>query len=373
MEGMSGEAKPKALTAAEKRAARRARVLNHGESRIKLLTGEISSLKEEQEASKKAVEQVTSETKQMEEKSRDDQTMGRAACSDDGSSSGAKFPARVDPAQRRRDAAARRKKKEAVVNEILGSSEQKATDGDTDEQDAFKEKLEGISKPVPEVSLQPTSGAKGEQAFTRHTQALRLRSVEEYLILALLFGGAVYLAMNISLKAFVTDISIAKQSQLLASYQQLITQGVPVDSIRQQMERENVDASLVQQVEELLKKQRSLNQGGDESIINTSLLGFVDFPGLFLSLVNQPPVVVWILGLRFAMASAFGLLHQILGLPDVKQPQEDDMGFIINLVLANRPVFKSYLSRLRKSIDDVFFFIFTMIIILAVRCIVEAS
>lgn len=168
---MESEAAPRALSAAEKRAARRARVLQGSEDRLKLVTGQISSLKDDGEA--------TTVQRQLDagidELLRSEGGVAPAEMS---------VPTRVDPAQRRRDAALRRKKKEAAVEAMLGGADKDHARSDETESSPVAAK--------PEASA-PTPKAKAEPAFSRHALALRLQVVQDKVVAFALLTAAVYI------------------------------------------------------------------------------------------------------------------------------------------------------------------------------------
>ncbi|OWY91200.1 Transmembrane protein, partial [Phytophthora megakarya] len=145
-----------------------------------------------------------------------------------------KIPSRVDPAQRRRDAAARRRKKEQMVEEMLEPKTPK--------------------QEIPEIGALSTESAN-ETTFSRHSTALKLHVLEEKLVLLLLVAAAVYVAACMDLRAIAATASLAADDQLFVSYQDLIAQGVPMESIRQQFEREQVEPEMRSKLERLLTQQ----------------------------------------------------------------------------------------------------------------------
>lgn len=65
-----------------------------------------------------------------------------------------------------------------------------------------------------------------------------------------------------------------------------------------------------------------------------------DVSAFFESLVAHPPVIAGVFLARVAVATIAGAVHAALKLPDVKKPQEDDLGFVFNLALSSRPALK---------------------------------
>ncbi|KAF1317709.1 hypothetical protein FI667_g14517, partial [Globisporangium splendens] len=395
-------AAPRALTAAEKRAARRARVLQGGENRLKLVTGQISTLKEgssAESAFNKEMDDALNEllgatddsnTKSTSASVREEQSKtGAGGGATGGAAADPRFALRPDPAQRRRDAALRRQKKEAVVQELLApltaTTQSRAEVTNTTVLSpavAAKETTNVVPK---------STTAKAPATFSRHAFALRLHSLEEKAITLVIFAAAVYLgfnyafwlaaAMTIDLQSISTDLDA--KDQILLSYQELLAQGLPLDSIRQQMEREHLEGPVVERIERLLSAQFSEAQP-NVSFTNKFLPNVWDLPEYFSSLVCRPPVIVCVLLVRLLLTLVANGVHLAFQLPDVKNPQEDDLGFIVNLALSSKPALKDshrsfvvtgigYLIKFRKSFDDVFFFLYVLLLAVALRAIWAAS
>ncbi|ETL89856.1 hypothetical protein L917_11290 [Phytophthora nicotianae] len=348
---MENEPTKRGLTAAEKRAARRARVLQDGESRLKLLKGQISSLKT-----------PTNESPSLEQQL-DDGVDELVAASDSDPAdppTELKIPPRVDPAQRRRDAAARRRRKEQMVQEMLGSNapanEVKEEETPTDQEKPQKV-LEALKAP----------STATEPMFSRHTTALKLHSLEEKLLLLLIVAAAVYTAMCMDLRSIAA--SLAADDQLFVSYQDLITKGVPMESIRQQFEREQVAPAVRQKLEHLLTQQLKMEAMETTTTSSGWLPDVADLGFFFTSLVANPPIALCVLLVRLVVSTGAKAVHKALDLPDVKSPQEGDLGFLANMALSSRPVLKEFLVKGRKSLDDVFVFIFALVVFVAIRAI----
>ncbi|KAJ0404916.1 hypothetical protein ATCC90586_001024 [Pythium insidiosum] len=386
------------LSAAEKRAARRAKVLQGGERRLKLLTGEVSTLKEKDD--RRTIEQAMDESVDELLQSTDVDVDGDVDGDGDGdaaveseeppmaveeSSVNVKFPPRVDPAQRRRDAAARRRKKESMVQEMLGDS---AVAHATSTPAAA---AEGTTMPAQTLPKEiAVKGATVDPAFSRHTVALQLQSAEEKLIVLAIVVAALYFAVTMDLHNVMTGedggvficlyhgvltdtptVHLMKDVILgdprVISYRQLFQQGVSVDSIRQQMQRENVEPVLMQQIE------RIMTVPSQQTKLSSSVFASVlDLPGSLLSLVQRPPVIAGVLALRVIVGLLGGAVHAALHLPDVKNPQEDDLGFVFNLLLSSRPVLKAYVAKARKSVDDLVLFLWVLVLGVATRAISAA-
>lgn len=180
------------LTAAEKRAARRARVLAGGENRLKLVTGQISTLKEsgsgnaasaldkEMDSALNELLDATEDTKSA-SKANDDQEQEAEVETD------SRFSLRPDPAQRRREAALRRQTKEAIVQELLAPLT--ATKNITTEPTVAT----ATSASSSEVATTAPKPAKASATFSRHSMALKLHAFEEKAILLVILAAAVYL------------------------------------------------------------------------------------------------------------------------------------------------------------------------------------
>ncbi|OWZ02446.1 Transmembrane protein [Phytophthora megakarya] len=419
------------LTAAEKRAARRARVLQDSEGRLQLLKGQIASLKTPSDEHA-ALEQ------QLDEGVDELLSSNPEASGTPTESSELKIPSRVDPAQRRRDAAARRRKKEQMVEEMLEPKTPK--------------------QEIPEIGALSTESAN-ETTFSRHSTALKLHVLEEKLVLLLLVAAAVYVAACMDLRAITASLaaddqlfvsyqdliaqgvpmesirqqfereqvepemrsrlerlltqqlktealgtstaasgwlpdvadlgffftslvahppivlcvllvrllvsaaSLTADDQLFVSYQDLIAQGVPMESIRQQFEREQVEPEMRSRLERLLTQQLKTEALGTSTAASGWLPDVADLGFFFTSLVAHPPIVLCVLLVRLLVSTGAKALHKVLDLPDVKNPQEGDLGFLANMALSE------FLVKGRKSLDDVFVFIFALVVFVAIRAI----
>ncbi|KAL3670127.1 hypothetical protein V7S43_004442 [Phytophthora oleae] len=341
-----GAAPRRVLTAAEKRAARRARVLQGGEGRLQLLKGQVTSLKSPATDSEPSVEQQLDEG--VNELLAADEELAEPPME-------LNIPTRVDPAQRRRDAAVRRRRKEQLVQEMLGNRAPTAMK----ETPTDQEKLKGIQEAVAISSTEPT--------FSRHSTALKLHSLEEKIVLLLIVMAAVYAAVCMDLRSITA--SLAADDQLFVSYQDLITKGVPMESIRQQFEREHVEPEIRLKLEHLLTKQLKMEAMEATTSSSGWLPDVADLGFFFTSLVAHPPIVLCVLLVRLLVSTGAKAAHKALDLPDVKNPQEGDLGFLANMVLSSRPALKEFLVKGRKSLDDVFVFIFALVVFVAIRAI----
>jgi hypothetical protein len=90
----------------------------------------------------------------------------------------------------------------------------------------------------------------------------------------------------------------------------------------------------------LFTQQRSSALGSDVSSAEGLLPSVWDVSSFFESLFAHPPVIAGVFLARVAVATVAGGVHAALNLPDVKKPQEDDLGFVMNLALASRPALK---------------------------------
>lgn len=175
------------MTAAEKRAARRARVLAGGENRLKLVTGQIASLKEGDAALEQEMDAALGELLSA----TDGSEAGEATATTDATpaaiASDVKFAPRPDPAQRRRDAALRRQKKEEVVEQLLAPRQSTAAPLAPHENTAPERDTAGAAKKT--VAAKPAA----PPTFSRHSLALKLLTLEEKAIALLLVAAALYL------------------------------------------------------------------------------------------------------------------------------------------------------------------------------------
>lgn len=216
------------LTAAEKRAARRARVLQGGESRLKLVTGQIASLKETERAASSAHEHDKLD-KEMDSalnellgatdgaraagdcsegdvaKAQPDQEHGQeqqGTDQDAGDASGlsARVALRPDPAQRRREAALRRQKKEAIVEQLLAPV-QSASASTAAVSTTSASSASSASVASDAVMTAPKPGKAAAATPSRHALTLKLHAFEEKAIVLVLLAAAVYLGTSRAVRA----------------------------------------------------------------------------------------------------------------------------------------------------------------------------
>lgn len=101
-----------------------------------------------------------------------------------------------------------------------------------------------------------------------------------------------------------------------------------------------LEAPVVERIERLLSAQLSAGREASVSAASSFLPNVWDVPQFFASLAAHPPVILCVLLVRLLVASIASGLHVAFRLPDVKNPQEDDLGFVANLVLSSRPALK---------------------------------
>ncbi|GMG16853.1 unnamed protein product [Phytophthora fragariaefolia] len=296
------------------------------DSRLKLLKGQISSLK----TLPSALEQQLDEG--VDELLVSDAPEEAAAAPQE-----LQIPQRVDPAQRRRDAAARRRRKEKMVQQMLGAEPQ-------EQQQVVTPNKESTENKALEVELSAADAASTiaapEPTFSRHSTALKLLAMEEKLILLLIVSAAVFAAVGMDLTSILAGL--VAEDQLFVSYQDLIAKGIPMDTIRQQFEREQVEPEMRAKLEHLLTQQLKMEAMGASAAAGSSgwLPDVADLDFFFTSLVAHPPIALCVFFVRLLVSTGTKALHKALDLPDVKDPQEGDLGFVANLALSSRPVLK---------------------------------
>jgi hypothetical protein len=108
------------------------------------------------------------------------------------------------------------------------------------------------------------------------------------------------------------------------------------------------------------------------SLMRSLVPNFADLPGFFASWLWQPPIILCVLLLRVLVGLLGGALHTLFKLPEVTTPKDDDLGFVANLALSSRPALKEYVVKTRKSVDDVFLFLWSFVLAVAARSVVAA-
>lgn len=93
------------------------------------------------------------------------------------------------------------------------------------------------------------------------------------------------------------------------------------------------------QIEQFFARQRK-TEIPNVSFASNLVPNFLDLPQFFASLLEHPPILLCVLLVRIVVASLASAIHVVLRLPEVKQPQEDDLGMVVNLLLSSRPAFK---------------------------------
>lgn len=105
-------------------------------------------------------------------------------------------------------------------------------------------------------------------------------------------------------------------------------------------------APVVQRIERLLASHvLDAKTAPSASLASRFLPNIWDVPAFFASLVSRPPVLLCVLLVRLVVAALARGVHAALQLPDVKSPQDDDLGFVANLALASKPALKGTRSR----------------------------
>uniref|UniRef100_A0AAV1T2T4 Uncharacterized protein n=1 Tax=Peronospora matthiolae TaxID=2874970 RepID=A0AAV1T2T4_9STRA len=345
-------------SAADKRAARRTRVLQGSRSRLQLVTGEISTLKP---PSDEFSSDISIPKSQVLDSRGEVETNSESLVPSSEPSPAVPIPLfRVDQAQRRRDAAVRRRQKEKNQQEESGRV------------DAIEP---GKSEPIESVrehQLFETASSAGcsSKRASSHGMALKLSFLEEKLVLLLIIATALYAAVNMDVSVIMAKM--ARNNELVdVSYDDLLASGVSMESIRQQLERGHVPSGRKQEELEHLRNQEQHSDANALFMTGTSgWLPDVASLGDFLtSLMAHPPVVLCVFLVRLLVSTGANALHKVLALPEVNHSEEGDLGFVVNVALSGRPMLKAFLVKGRKSLDDLFVFLFALVVFVAIRVI----
>ncbi|CAI5728352.1 unnamed protein product [Hyaloperonospora brassicae] len=348
------------LSAAEKRAARRARVLQGSASRLQLVTGQITALAASSDASSVASSGPKAHSTDVDEAV--DAPSDLHVVSPEAPVAVPTPFVRVDQVQRRRDAAARRRQQQAKSHE--------ETRGGVDASEPRDS--EAIRSVVRQNQLAETvsSAERSVKSASLHGRALTLFLLEEKLVLLLIIATALYAAVNMDVRSIMANM--ATTNDLVdVSYDDLLASGVPVESIRHQLERGHGLSGEKQAALAHLQKQEQ--QAEMDALATTGRTGWLpdvaSLGGFWTSMMAHPPVVLAVFLVRLLVSTGAKAVHKSLGLPDVKHPEESDLGFLVNMALSNRPVLKEFLVKGRKSLDDLFVFLFALVMFVAVRVI----
>jgi hypothetical protein len=82
---------------------------------------------------------------------------------------------------------------------------------------------------------------------------------------------------------------------------------------------------------------------------------FLDLPVFFSTLLSHPPVFLCVVLLRVLIGFIIKSIQYILSLPIVKRPQDESLGMLPNLLLANRETLKGTYAKDLKSINMICF------------------
>ncbi|CEG38494.1 uncharacterized protein PHALS_08565 [Plasmopara halstedii] len=307
------------LTAAEKRAARRARVLQSSDIRLKMLKGQVTSLK---------TPQSSDETIELEQQLNEgvDELLASASVPAD-SLTEPKISLRVDPAQRRRQAATRRRRNEQLVQDLLDN------ETTADEESHMDQQKPQLSPNTLKATIPVTN-----TTMSRHSIALKLHLLAERLILVMIVAGAIYSAVCMDFQSIIA--SWAAEDEAFVNHQELVSKGVSIDSIRQHLEREWVEPEMRQKLKHLMTQRLEMDAMSESKSSSGWLPDVADLEFFLSSLVTHPPIVLWVLLVRVLVSMSAMALHKAMKLPDVKNSDENGLGFLVNTVLSSQPVVK---------------------------------
>ncbi|KAF0694877.1 Aste57867_14278 [Aphanomyces stellatus] len=331
------------MAESDARAARRARILASQEKRLKYVTGQADSLKKSAE-------------EEHEDKTLDDM-VAELAPSDADKAEGLVMPTtRVDPAQRRRDAALRKQQQQAKMEERLNAAPESAAP------------VASAPTPTPTPATTDVYASMASAAAPASTQAspelLKLAKarqdhlfykIEQWGVALVLLVAAVVLGGLMNIEGLVPDPRLKDVEEMLA-------RGFSLDSIKQQMERDNVDMTfLVKQAFD-----------GDASFPNTIpfLPSFIF--NMFAPAVVNPPLLAVPVLVRMFLSTIFFVVRAVLQVPATADHESDDMGWIVKMLLAQVPMLRDALRMIKKTGDDFCLFLVVLCVTGAVRVVVLA-
>ncbi|OQR87625.1 hypothetical protein ACHHYP_08518 [Achlya hypogyna] len=319
---------------ADARAQRRARILASQEKRLKYVTGQAAVLKPTADPDHDALDDMA---KELENEAAAEKELVMPTV-------------RVDPAQRRRDAALRKQKQQEKLNERLGLNEA-TTDAATPATSTAPATTanESTEAPAPIAPRSTTDAAK-----SNYSRDVTLFKMEQAGALLVILVAAIVVGLTLDLEGLAASVSLLSNPQY-AAVQALLAQGIPIESVKQQLERDQVDLSILAHLEASAMVPPQ-----------TSVLGW------FLPSMAHPPLMLFPVLIRLLMSALFKGARAVVGVPVTGDHESDDSGWIMKLVLAQMPMLRDLLRMAKKLFDDVCVIVVVVCLTAAVRVVLSA-
>ncbi|CCI39352.1 unnamed protein product [Albugo candida] len=235
---------------------------------------------------------------------------------------------RVDPVERRREAIARRRKKEEkLLDQMIFTEKSEETSLFTERKRTCVSAIMGSCRPQ-----------------------LRLLLTQEFIARAILVGFAITTALTFDIRSLQIDTAPEALRHFINSYRGQMSD----DSIRQQFGRDDEKT----QLDKMDSYSLPIYQ-------EESMTGWFD--QTMPRFITSPPLIATIVIIRYTTTSMFEAFRKLFGNSAVPLAEEQDLGFILSMLLCNRPKLKVIFRMIRASFDDVCLILYCFCIIVAVR------
>ncbi|OQR82194.1 hypothetical protein THRCLA_11057 [Thraustotheca clavata] len=310
---------------ADARAARKARIIASQEKRLKFVTGQADTLKPSNDPQQDTLDAMARE---LEVETKEELAMPSV---------------RVDPAQRRRDAALRRQKQQEKVNERLGVS--------TAEPSQPAVQTPPPAQEIPKTTVVPNT----EIAKSNYSRDVTMYKMEQTGVALVIVVAAVIVGFTMNIEGILANSTILSNPQY-ATIQAMLAQGIPIESLKMQIERDQVDVNILSHIQQSVARSQGVSV--PES---TSYLSW------FLPSMAHPPLMIFPVAIRLVMGLLFKVARGIVGVPVTADHEGDDSGWIMKMVLAQMPMLRDIFRMAKKLFDDVCIIIVIVCLTIALR------
>ncbi|EQC36109.1 hypothetical protein SDRG_06226 [Saprolegnia diclina VS20] len=313
------------------RAQRRARILASQEKRLKYVTGQTGSLAPAKDPAHDTLEEMAKEL-ENEEAATKELVMPSV---------------RVDPAQRRRDAALRKAKQQEKVAERLGNVEKE------NEPETPATAATTSTTPTTTAVQAPTRTA--DTAKSNYSRDVTMFKMEQTGALLVILIAAIVVGLTLDLEGLTASVLSNPQ---YAAVQALLAQGIPIESVKQQLERDQMDVTILDHI------QASLARGDSVAPASSSW---------FLPSFSHPPLMLFPVAIRLLFSVLFKVARSIVGVPVTGDHEADDSGMIMKMVLSQVPMLRDILRMGKKLFDDVCVLVVLVCVTAALRVVVLSA
>ncbi|KDO23083.1 hypothetical protein SPRG_11927 [Saprolegnia parasitica CBS 223.65] len=314
------------------RAQRRARILASQEKRLKYVTGQTGSLAPAKDPAHDTLDEMA---KELENEAAATKELVMPSV-------------RVDPAQRRRDAALRKAKQQEKVAERLGNVEK--------EKEPEAPATPATTTPATTaVQAPPAPPRSADTAKSNYSRDVTMFKMEQTGALLVILIAAIVVGLTLDLEGLSASVLSNPQ---YAAVQALLAQGIPIESVKQQLERDQMDATILDHI------QASLARGDSIAPASSSW---------FLPSFSHPPLMLFPVAIRLLFSVLFKVARSIVGVPVTGDHEADDSGMIMKMVLGQVPMLRDILRMGKKLFDDVCVLVVLVCVTAALRVVVLSA